>query len=98
MTLTEKQQHWAAVIDSQQQSGLTVTAFCQHHEIKLATFYYWTKKRRQQREPQCLHPVVVEEHANAGQTIILCLPNGLRAELPAGLSPAQIRHWVEALR
>ncbi|WP_422824207.1 IS66 family insertion sequence element accessory protein TnpA [Xenorhabdus thailandensis] len=34
MTLTEKQQHWAAVIDSQKQSGLTVAAFCQHHEIR----------------------------------------------------------------
>ncbi|WP_420883232.1 IS66 family insertion sequence element accessory protein TnpA, partial [Xenorhabdus indica] len=32
MTLTEKQQHWITVIDAQKQSGLTVTAFCQHHE------------------------------------------------------------------
>ncbi|WP_340614628.1 IS66 family insertion sequence element accessory protein TnpA [Xenorhabdus thailandensis] len=64
----------------------------------LATFYYWVKKLRQQRAPQRLHPVVVEEHANAGHTVILCLPNGLRAELPAGLSSAQIRHWIEALQ
>ncbi|WP_422824153.1 IS66 family insertion sequence element accessory protein TnpA [Xenorhabdus thailandensis] len=28
MTLTEKQKHWTAVIDSQKQSGLTITAFC----------------------------------------------------------------------
>ncbi|WP_338885766.1 hypothetical protein [Xenorhabdus sp. TH1] len=44
MTLTEKQQYWAGMIDSQQQSGQTVTVFYQHHAIKLATFYYWTKK------------------------------------------------------
>ncbi|WP_422398976.1 IS66 family insertion sequence element accessory protein TnpA [Xenorhabdus griffiniae] len=30
-----------AIIDSQKQSGLTVTAFCQHHEINLATFEPW---------------------------------------------------------
>lgn len=98
MTLTEKQQHWAAVIASQKQSGLTVTAFCQRHEINPATFYYWTKKLRQQHEPQRLHPVVVEEHSEAEHTVTLFLPNGLRAELPARLSTAQIRHWIEALR
>ncbi|MDC9616367.1 helix-turn-helix domain-containing protein [Xenorhabdus khoisanae] len=98
MTLTEKQQHWAAVIETRKQSGLTVTAFCQHHEINLATFYYWSKKCRQQTEPQHLHPVVLDEALNAGHIVTLCLPNGIRAELPAGLSTTQIRHWIEALR
>ncbi|WP_262946559.1 IS66 family insertion sequence element accessory protein TnpA [Xenorhabdus indica] len=98
MTLTEKQQHWITVIDAQKQSGLTVTAFCQHHEINLATFYYWAKKRRQQHAPQRLHPIVLDEHSDAGHTVTLCLPNGLQAELPAGLSSEQIRHWVEALQ
>ncbi|MEQ1964883.1 helix-turn-helix domain-containing protein [Xenorhabdus khoisanae] len=98
MTFTEKQQHWTTVIETQKQSGLTVTAFCQHHTINLATFYYWAKKLRQQHEPQRLHPVVIEEQVNTGQTVILCLPNGLRAELPAGLSLVQIRHWIEALQ
>ncbi|WP_415186281.1 IS66 family insertion sequence element accessory protein TnpA [Photorhabdus akhurstii] len=79
---------------SQKQSGLTVTAFCQHQEINLA----WTKELRQQHEPQRLHPVVVEEHSEAGHIVTLFLSNGLRAELPAKLSTAQIRHWIEALR
>ncbi|WP_235592650.1 IS66 family insertion sequence element accessory protein TnpA [Photorhabdus laumondii] len=58
LELASRQQHWAAVIEVQKQSGLMVTAFCQHREINLATFYYWAKKLRQQREPQRLHPVV----------------------------------------
>ncbi|MBD1229687.1 IS66 family insertion sequence element accessory protein TnpA [Xenorhabdus griffiniae] len=98
MTLTEKQQHWITVIAAQKQSGMTVTAYCQHHEINLATFYYWAKKLRQQQAPQRLHPVVVDEHAEAEQTVTLFLPGGLRAELPVELSTAQIRHWIEALQ
>ncbi|QTL40322.1 hypothetical protein HGO23_02595 [Xenorhabdus budapestensis] len=98
MTLTEKQQHWAAVIEAQKQSGLTVTAFCQHQEINLATFYYWSKKCRQQAEPQHLHPVVFDETLNTGHIVTLCLPGGIRVELSAALSSMQIRHWIEVLQ
>ncbi len=46
MSLKHKQQHWQTVIEKQSQSGLTHAKFCQQNDIKLATFYYWTKKLR----------------------------------------------------
>ncbi|WP_422398982.1 IS66 family insertion sequence element accessory protein TnpA [Xenorhabdus griffiniae] len=51
MALTEKQQHWVTVTEVQKQSGLTVTAFCRHQEINLATFYYWIKQLRNRLIP-----------------------------------------------
>ncbi|KLU14624.1 hypothetical protein AFK69_15030 [Xenorhabdus sp. GDc328] len=77
---------------------LTVTAFCQQREINLATFYYWARKLRQPSERQRLHPVVLDDLHHTGSVVALCLPNWIRAELPTGLSAAQIRHWLEALQ
>lgn len=46
MSLTPKQAHWHALIESWQSSGLTQTAFCQQHQLKLPTFRYWVKRCR----------------------------------------------------
>src|SRR5690625_7896387 len=42
-----KQERMYRLIERQQASGLTVKAFCEQEQIKLHTFHYWLRKKRQ---------------------------------------------------
>ncbi|MFY0678905.1 MAG: transposase, partial [Neptuniibacter sp.] len=46
------QDQWQAIIDQQQQSGITVQQFCTEHGINPASFYKW---RQRLAEPQPAH-------------------------------------------
>ena len=70
MSLKHKQQHWQTVIEKQSQSGLTHAKFCQQNDIKLATFYYWTKKLREKRRPQQLLPLIIEDELITQQLML----------------------------
>ena len=96
MSFNHKQQHWQAVIEKQSQSGLTHAKFCQQNDIKLATFYYWTKKLRAKTLSQQVLPLIIEDELMTQQVIITSL-SGLRVAFPADLPKAQICHWLEAL-
>jgi len=37
---------WAAIIEQQRQSGLSVEAFCEQHDIGLVSFAKWRKRLR----------------------------------------------------
>jgi len=39
-----KQEEWAALLASQEQSNQRVSAFCELHGINPGTFYYWRSK------------------------------------------------------
>ena len=96
MSLNHKQQHWQAVIEKQSQSGLSHAKFCHQNDIKLARFYYWTKKLRAKTLPQQVLPLIIEDELMTQQVIITSL-SGLRVAFSADLPKAQIRHWLEAL-
>lgn len=40
-----------ALIEEQQQSGLTIKAFCEQKGIAPHSYYYWNKKYRDKKEP-----------------------------------------------
>lgn len=46
------QDQWQAIIDQQQQSGITVQQFCTEHAISQASFYKW---RQRLAKPQPAH-------------------------------------------
>ena len=35
---------WQQYIDDQPASGLTIAAYCQHHQLATSNFYYWRSK------------------------------------------------------
>jgi hypothetical protein len=46
-----------------------------------------------------LQPIEFDESRHLlSEAVVLLVANGIRAELPAALSPAQIKHWVDALQ
>ncbi len=99
MNQQDKRTHWAGILEQQQRSGLSIRQFCIDNRISYQTFYYWAKKLNQPEPQTEVQPIVVTEPVTDSSTsVILTFGNGIRAELPATLSPQQIKQWVEALQ
>ena len=99
MTQSEKHQHWTTIVSNQHESGLSAPSFCKDHDINYATFHYWLKKLKQTDDEQVVHQVVMNAHSSLGsEMVIVHLPNGLRAELPASLPTTYIQTWLKALQ
>lgn len=57
---TQREEHWRRVVARQQQSGLTMAAFCAHEQIKPSALSWWARQLRKREatrrkaEPQKL--------------------------------------------
>ncbi len=99
MNQEHKRTHWASVIEKQKQSQLSIKQFCEDKGISYQTFFYWSKRLRSPETVQTLQPIEFDESRHSlSETVVLLFANGIRAELPAALSPAQIKYWVDALQ
>jgi hypothetical protein len=80
---TSKALHWHTHLTAWQSSGLSQSAYCAQHDLKLATFAYWRgKQRKAPDQPLTLIPLNLGTH-RAGP--VLTSPNGWRLELPGHL-------------
>ncbi|VEE61771.1 Uncharacterised protein [Shewanella putrefaciens] len=99
MNQEQKRAHWTFLIEQQKQSQLSNKQFCEDNSINYQTFFYWSKPLRSPETVQILQPIEFDEpHHSLSETVVLLFTHGIRAELPAALSPAQIKHWVDALQ
>ncbi len=78
MTAEQKQTFWQQHISEWEKSGLTQTAYCKQHNIKLANFGYWRTRLNRSNPSRKLIPVPIESVT----MIRLALPNGIRLEAP----------------
>ncbi|MGB0713006.1 MAG: IS66 family insertion sequence element accessory protein TnpA, partial [Gammaproteobacteria bacterium] len=51
MTRADKRAQWRERLDQWRQSGLSQTAYCTRHDLKLATFRYWRQQLRDEAVP-----------------------------------------------
>ncbi|EGQ9846081.1 IS66 family insertion sequence element accessory protein TnpA [Vibrio cholerae] len=87
------------VREQQKQSQLTIKQFCEYNSINYQTFFYWSKRLRSPETVQTLQPIEFDEPRHSlSESVVLLFANGIRAELPAALTPAQIKHWIDALQ
>jgi hypothetical protein len=77
MTAQSKSDFWQEHITAWQSSGLSQTAYCQQHDLKLNTFTYWRNKLNQPRRK--LMPVSL---GALGQPVELALPGGIQLQVP----------------
>ncbi|GAD28985.1 putative transposase [Photobacterium leiognathi lrivu.4.1] len=98
MTQFEKHQYWTAIVNQQQDSGISIPQFCKQHDVNYATFHYWLKKLKQTDEEQIVHKVIMNDSLPLDSVVVVHLPNGLKVELPISLSLAQIQTWLKALQ
>ena len=77
-------QEWSEQIKAQQESGMTVTAFCAQNGINIKTYYYRLRKARE----QCLEsePAIVPVAVPRPNSDIRIEKNGLQISLPADIS------------
>jgi transposase-like protein len=96
--VTTRERKWAELIRQQQQSGVSVSAFCRGRGFSDQTFYNW-RKRLSGREPVRFALVTASETAVAGQAPIeLVLVSGDRLRIAPGADAATLRTVLNVLR
>lgn len=86
---------WSEQIKAQQESGMTVTAYCAQNGINIKTYYYHLRKVREkcmESEPAIV-PVAIPRTASD----IRIEKNGLQIKLPSDISPGTLLTLVQAL-
>ena len=105
MTRLQKQADWHNHLQAWEASGLTQSAYCEQHRLKLATFTYWRARlsRTGQASPSSrpaltLVPVKrtqAARHETPARLVALHSPGGWRLELPA--DPLLLAELLRAL-
>ena len=77
-------QEWAEQIKAQQESGMTVTAYCAQNGINIKTYYYHLRKVRE----SCFksEPAIVPVAVPRATSDIRIEKNGLQISLPTNIS------------
>jgi transposase len=75
-----KEQFWRQAVADWQQSGLSVTAFCQQRQLQLPSFFRWRKLLSLREQPA--RPAEATTTSSA-----LFLPVQLRPQAPVGAEP-----------
>lgn len=68
MTREEKAAHWGEVVEQQEQSGLSVAAFCREADLPAWQFHYWRRRLRETEEAEAESGFVSVACAEDGQT------------------------------
>lgn len=98
LTMSERREQWKAMIDEQEQCGLTQDEFCKKHNISLAKFSYYRtmfrgKKPQHQRPLAMLSPVNVTKLSSSNE-LRLILPNGFQCIFPIDTNPMRIKELL----
>ena len=95
---SKRAKKWAELVRQQQQSGLSVTAFCRQHGFSDQTFYNW-RKRLAGSEPVRFALVAADVPAAAEQLPVeLFLVSGDRLRIAPGTDAATLRTVLNVLR
>ena len=103
--LKDRTSHWQRIINEWQASGLSATKFCHERKLIEHRFYYWRRRFKDKPISTSAHlaqkwlPVTVrpEEIKQPTNGAIVCLPRGIKIELPSNASTEQWRNLFVAL-
>jgi hypothetical protein len=100
MTKTQEERHqlWRQLIAQQEQSGLSVRAFCQQHRTSEYSFYQW-RKRLAEQLPVQFALVDTGRSASVGVAAVeVILASGDRLRVAPGIEAATLRLVLSVLR
>jgi hypothetical protein len=98
--VTERQNYWQGIIDSQAASGLPKAEFLRRNNITSSTYYYWFNKLKAKAttSSQKILPITItpQPHIPSHQTVELLLPNGYQLSFEDAIEPANLKQilWV----
>lgn len=81
MTQNEKRTYWQQHLQDWSKSQLSQKAYCQSHNLSLATFGYWRKRLAETAAPRKLIPLAT---STVTASVNIYLPGGIYLEVPAG--------------
>ena len=97
-TQEERRQIWRRLIAEQEQSGLSVWAFCQQHRTSEHSFYQW-RKRLGEQLPMKFALVETSRSAPVGVAAVeVMLSSGERLRIVPGVDAATLRLVLNVLR
>ena len=97
-TQEERRQFWRNLIAGQEQSGLSVRAFCKQHRASEHSFYQW-RKRPAERLPMKFALVETNRAApTAVAAVEVMLASGERLRIAPGIDAATLRLVLSVLR
>src|SRR5580704_16289901 len=86
---------WRQLIAAQQQSGMSVRAFCQQRRTSEYSFYHWRKRLAEQLP---IKFALVETNRRAPAAVEVILASGERLRIAPGIEAATLRLVVSVLR
>jgi len=96
--VSARQKKWAELIRLQEQSGLSVAAFCRKHDLVEQSFYNWRKKLGSTAPVRFALVAAAAAGTNDPAPIELILASGDRLRIGAGTDSATLRAVLGALR
>jgi hypothetical protein len=97
-TQAARREFWRQLIAAQQQSGMTVRAFCQQRRTSEYSFYHW-RKRLAEQLPLKFALVETSRSAPAAVAAVeVMLASGERLRIAPGIEAATLRLVLHVLR
>jgi transposase-like protein len=97
----ESEKKWQGLIREQQQSKLSVSAFCRKHGISDQSFYSWRKRLAADRNAEPVRFALVEANASGSEPhtpLELILASGDRLRIAPGVDAVTLRAVLTVLR
>ena len=90
--------HWAKTIAEQEESGLSVPAFCREKGVCAGSFYYWRRRLRTVDEPVGFALVETKPASDCAAPLELIFTSGERLRIALGVDAATLQLVMAALR
>ena len=89
-------ERWRELVGLHEGSGMSVSAFCEAHDLAASTFFAWRRRVGRTAEPTFVE-LTTSSRATASGSIELVLPCGVTVRVHAGFDAGLLRQVVEAL-
>lgn len=99
MKVRQGQAKWQKIIAEQNDSELSVSAYCRQHGVNEKTFYNWRKRIGVLVEPKQERFIQIKTMENnmAAQVLRLQIPGGYQLDVGPGVKKSQVQSVLEAL-
>jgi len=94
----DRSRHWAQTIAEQEQSGLSVPAFCREKDVCAGSFYHWRRRLRTNGDRVDFALIETKPVANCAAPLELIFAGGERLRISRGADVAILQLVLAALR
>jgi len=95
MTEQDRKNYWLDLMDHQAESGLSIAAFCQKHNLSRHQFYYWRKRLDQNNKSTGFIQLTPTERSGSGVKIYFGASPYI--EVAPGFDPSTLQKVMKAL-